>query len=260
MSIILESNKKIEEIDKFSTISLDDLNSVALLNRFDTKYIGNIKKIESILPLITNDYNILIHNGLKTFEYRTTYLDTSELLFYNIHHQGRSNRYKVRTRTYVDSGLIYDEIKFKNNKEKTIKERNKRYNKTDIFDKEFLAFINENTVLRIISKDLKPVLTVKHKRITFTDKNFSERVTLDYNLRFNNEENNEMLKNIFIIEIKKTSIKQNTVFERALKKNEVYPSPFSKYCIGTIYTNGNVKFNRFKPLIRKINKISTEVY
>ena len=43
--------------------------------------------------------------------------------FYNDHHNQRVNRHKIRFREYVDSGLIYLEVKCKTNKGKTVKKR-----------------------------------------------------------------------------------------------------------------------------------------
>ena len=56
-------------------------------------------------------------------DYRSLYYDTVDRQFFLDHHNERVNRYKVRFREYVNSGLSFLEVKCKNNKKKTIKNR-----------------------------------------------------------------------------------------------------------------------------------------
>ena len=67
--------------------------------------------------------SILQIDGKRKHDYKSLYFDTEDRKFYNDHHNQRVNRYKVRYREYVDSGLVFLEIKCKNNKGKTIKKR-----------------------------------------------------------------------------------------------------------------------------------------
>ena len=61
--------------------------------------------------------------GKGKHDYKSLYFDTEDRKFYNDHHNQRVHRHKVRYREYVDSGLVFLEIKCKNNKGKTIKKR-----------------------------------------------------------------------------------------------------------------------------------------
>ncbi len=257
MSLIVNQKSALyAELEKFSSVSLEDLSTVSLLNRVDTKYIGHISQLNDILSAIQSDYQVLEHMDTRSHEYCTTYMDTEDLKLYTQHHQGRSNRYKIRTRIYIDSDQIFNEIKFKDNKRKTYKKRIQRDNIIDGVDSEFLNFIEENTTLNGISAELKPALTVGYKRATFADKQFSERITLDYDLRFNNECRNNLLSDIFIIEIKKPRQHSLSGIESILRQKKFYPERISKYCIGIICTRENIKQNRFKPLLRHINMIN----
>jgi VTC domain len=252
--------KQIEhQLEAFSTIDLKELSQVALLDRVDTKYMGHLEQLMNILPSLVNDYRVLSHEGYNQFEYETTYLDTEDFQLYKAHHQGRANRYKVRTRAYTDTGVYFDEIKFKDNRKKTYKTRVQRDERDQIIDREFREFIAENDGLEDVADSLIPVLDVDYTRMTFVDLLLKERITLDYGLRFNKESSNSKMDNIFILEVKKSSQKQKSNIESILKVNRIYPSSISKYCVGMIFTNKDIKYNRFKPLIRNISKTNSEV-
>ncbi|MDC7234681.1 MAG: polyphosphate polymerase domain-containing protein [Spirochaetales bacterium] len=248
-----------QKLEGFDTIALKDLGSVALLDRVDTKYVGHVNQLAKILPALQKEYKVLYHQGVKQFAYETTYLDTSDFQFYRAHHQGRANRYKVRTRGYRDTGVYFDEIKFKDNRKKTYKTRVQRDERDTVVDVDFLDFIAESPELETLRDDLKPVLDVDYTRMTFVNNQYTERITLDYALRFNKEQVNSQLDNLFILEVKKSSLNQKSVMESILKNHKIYPSRISKYCVGMVMTNKSLKHNRFKPLIRNISKINSEV-
>lgn len=246
------------ELNQFDNVSLNELSRVSLLNRIDTKYIGHLDQLQNILPAMKDGYLVLKNNENCSFEYLTTYMDTDELKFFADHHQGRVNRYKIRTREYVDSGQLFNEIKFKDNRSKTHKERIEKNSDMRGVDGSFLRFMQENKDLSGICNSLEPSLIVHYRRITFTDRDFTERITLDYGLRFNHEKKNELLGSIFILETKRARQRHNSCIEKILHHNKIYPGRISKYCLGIICTREGVKYNRFKPLIRKIQKINTQ--
>src|SRR5699024_11402616 len=62
-------------------------------------------------------------NGLRSFQYRSTYFDPPDFEQYRAHRQGRRRRYKVRARTYVESKLCMFEIKTKGRLGATVKHR-----------------------------------------------------------------------------------------------------------------------------------------
>jgi len=116
-SIVLNSLKEYEHIN------LSQLNSVELLNRSDTKYIFNEKYLLPIISDLKPHYNLLQISSENVYLYTTTYYDTLDYLFYKQHQNGNKKRFKIRKRSYSSSSDIYFEIKEKNNKDKTIKNR-----------------------------------------------------------------------------------------------------------------------------------------
>ena len=83
-----------------------------------------------------------------------------------------------------------------------------------------------------------------------------ERLTIDTNLRFVNHTTGlkSSLKNAVIIELKQDG-RADSQMKRILLNHRVKPTRMSKYCIGTTITNPNVKSNRFKKKIRRIEKV-----
>jgi hypothetical protein len=86
-------------LSSFQPISLEEMDSVKLMNRTDTKYIFNKSKLPSILESLKNDYRCFFINGTRLSTYKTLYFDTEDFLLYRHHHNGILNRYKLRHRS-----------------------------------------------------------------------------------------------------------------------------------------------------------------
>ena len=105
-----------EILNRFDGITLKEMDSVALLDRVDTKYLFKVDLLPDILKKIMTEYYVLDIKNVRMSNYETIYYDTEDLSFYNQHHNGKLNRYKIRERCYMDSNLSFFEIKYKNNK------------------------------------------------------------------------------------------------------------------------------------------------
>ena len=90
-------------VDCFDPISLAQMDEVALLDRTDTKYVMNEGQLFTALISLTGYYQILDINGIRLNHYRTLYFDTTNFALYLRHHADGRNRYKVRSREYVDT-------------------------------------------------------------------------------------------------------------------------------------------------------------
>ena len=110
-------------LECFDPICLSQMKKFALLNRTDTKYVMSVGQLHNALANLSEHYRVLEINRLRMHHYRTLYFDTQDFALYQRHHSGGRNRYKVRSREYVDSGLSFLEIKLKTNKDRTIKSR-----------------------------------------------------------------------------------------------------------------------------------------
>ena len=117
------TEKFTSKIAKLRPVSIGDLDSVALCNRVDSKFILSEDQLFKILPCIKKNYYVLEINGVRAFYYENNYFDTPDLQFFRDHHNGYVNRIKVRTRKYVDTDTCYFEIKRKEKVERTNKHR-----------------------------------------------------------------------------------------------------------------------------------------
>ena len=240
------------KVSDFRPISLDEMNGVRLMSRFDTKFVLGINKLTDLLERIEPFYRILEINNNRIHDYKSIYYDTDERKFYFEHHNNRVNRNKIRFREYVESGLTFLEIKLKNNKGKTIKKRIK-------VDKILASLTTEHK--DYINKIIGHPLEVKAKqwiifsRITLVHKEQNERITIDTNLTFKDEDNQGDLKDIVIAEVKQERMSRSSDFIRIAKEMSILPIRLSKYCISTIKLKPNIKQNRFKKKLLYINKL-----
>jgi hypothetical protein len=240
-------------LNDFQTVSLDDLDRVRLLDRQDTKFIFNQIDLPHILEKIKPFYKILEINNDRVYTYDTTYFDTDDFLFYVQHHNGSRNRFKVRFRRYSSNKKSFFEIKIKNNKDRTIKKRlNVDEINKDLGDQE-RDLVSKITGLS--ANQLTPKLDLEFSRITLTDNNFNERLTIDANLSAKNGTSNKLFDQLIIAEIKQNKYNPKSDFIRILRNLKIQEMRFSKYCMGLLHVNKNLKYNRFKPRLIQINKI-----
>jgi hypothetical protein len=218
----------------------------------DTKYILSKAQLVLLLEGIKDDQFVLEIDNNRVFNYKTIYFDTPDFQFYRDHHNGCMNRIKVRSREYVESKLSFYEIKRKLFGTRTDKQRKII---PAIYDEVPLADYNLIQYKRLNNKPIEKKLSNNFKRITLTNKKFTERITIDLEIEFDNGKKQIHLPELVVIEVKqgKTDVFSNTI--QMLKKLRVHESSFSKYVIGVSLLEENIKHNNFKPILLKLNKI-----
>ncbi len=236
----------------FNPIQLEQMNQVTLMNRTDQKFWFHSDSLQDLLHAVTEDYFMLNVNGQYEIPYSTTYYDTGNNAMYTSHHNGKLNRYKIRRRIYLSSGLSFLEIKKKNNKGRTIKKRIE----SDFIQSSFTAteskFIATHTPFSC--DDLRPSLSNGFSRVTLVNKNLMERCTIDLDLKFSGPGNSIVLDKLVIIEIKREGTLLFSPLAAALKEQRIKSSGFSKYCMGRSITEPGLKQNAFKRKKRIIEK------
>lgn len=240
------------EIRSFEPISLEEMSAVKLMDRTDVKYLVPLHLLPELLKEAKSGYRLMEIGDVRMATYETLYYDTPELDLYHMHHQGKKNRYKVRSRNYVDSGLKFFEIKFKNNKGRTLKTRIVKSEIDNRMDVSSSAFLGATTPLDPLS--LRGVMWVDYKRITLVHKTLPERVTIDVGLNFRNEFRQKDYPGLVIVEIKQEKLKGSPFIE-LMKKFQLKSGSISKYCFGIISLFEGVKQNSFKPKLQELNKI-----
>jgi hypothetical protein len=242
----------IEQLNKFESVTLKQLDSVKLQNRMDTKYILSKAQLVLLLEGIKEEQFVLEIDNTRVFNYKTIYFDTPDFQFYKDHHNGCVNRIKVRSREYVESNLSFYEIKRKLFGIRTDKQRKiipAIYHEVPLEDYNLIQY------KRLNNKPIEKKLTNHFKRITLTNKKFTERITIDLEIGFDNGKKQIQLSELVVIEVKqgKADVFSNTI--QMLKKLRVHESSFSKYVIGVSLLEENIKHNNFKPILLKLNKI-----
>jgi len=241
-------------LSSFEPVSLKGMNKIKLLNRQDTKFIFNFKKLPFLLEQLKDKYYVLEVENHRITQYESEYFDTDDHLLYLQHHNGKLNRHKVRYRCYVESNTCYFEVKLKSNKGRTIKNRIKKNKINAIKGKKAQQLLRSN--IAINPDDLTSKLWIYYSRITLAHKDFTERVTIDTSLKFKNNVIEKQLAELVIAEVKQEKVSLNSPFIQLMRKEKIQPMSLSKYCIGTVLTNDTIKYNRFKPKLLIIKKIA----
>lgn len=242
-----------KQIEAFAPISLEQMSSVKLMNRTDTKFVTTTERLQQLLTMALKDYYIQEIDGQRNLEYDTTYFDTRDFDMYSEHQHGHANRQKIRFRTYCISGLKFMEVKTKNNHGRTKKKR------MEVSDMDVHEAVKRNFLSQYLNYSvdtLQPVLNNHFSRITLVNKAKTERLTIDSRLSFRNLVNGTQkdMGNLVIIELKRDGRVSSPIIEM-LRQLHIHPHGFSKYCMGSALTNPQLPCNRFKRKLIEIDKI-----
>ena len=240
-------------LNTFDPISLDEMKSVRLMNRVDTKFVTTMPRLLHLLEMAKDEYFIQEAEGLRNSAYTTLYYDTPKLEMYIMHHNGCLGRQKVRVREYIGSNLMFLEVKNKNNHRRTRKKRIPitEFNIDGAHKHDFLEGLCWWDV-----DSLQPALRNWFNRITLVNKEKTERVTIDTDLRFHNYRSglDKSLDQAVIIELKRDGNQPSPLLSM-LRELHIHPHGFSKYCMGTALSNPTVKRNRLKEKLHYVYKL-----
>lgn len=235
----------------FDAISLEEMDKVKMMNRFDSKFFLSKQMLQQVLEAVKSDYFILETAGTRIQSYNTIYFDTADDRFYLEHHNGRSNRMKLRKREYSDSGRVFLEIKKKNNKGFTSKKRMEIPGLEKALSDDETHFVKRNT--RLNGDTLEAKFGSRFKRITLVSKNFDERCTIDLDLHFNSYSAQKSdLKDFAVAELKQEKQYSRSKLAQVLKEYKIQRQPFSKYCFGRALNESDLKSNVFKAGIQQL--------
>jgi len=253
-----EGNSDLMELlNTFDSISLAEMDSVRLMNRVDTKYLIERSQLNGLLEKAHPDYRIVEVEKERLLLYSTIYFDTENVDMYLMHHNRKLNRFKIRMRSYVHSNISFLEVKRKTNKGRTSKKRvripmESFQNRT--FSEAEQNFLREKSPYE--ASRLIPHIKNNFHRITLVDNKLSERVTLDIEMTSTNLINGKTqnMDGLVIVEMKQDGA-CNSLFGDYLKELKIKSGSMSKYCMGMVLLNPELKYNRFKQKIGIITKI-----
>lgn len=177
----------------WAPISLSELNEkAAMQTRIDRKYIVDAEYAARVLATLPAEAAVLEIGGQREFSYDSVYFDTPDVESYRLGATGRRNRYKVRTRSYLDTGDTFLEVKTEGARSATVKERIP-------YCLEDRAFLNEQgrayvgeSLARLTSwapEDFAPLVSTEYRRTTVylpqsADNPLDSRLTIDTDVRW----------------------------------------------------------------------------
>ena len=245
-------------LNEMTPISLDEMSAVKLMNRVDTKYVADDLTVTKLFSLIKDDYYVQEIDGKRVAAYDSIYYDTVDNHMYIIHQDKKLKRDKLRVRNYVDTGTYFCEVKHKNNHGRTKKKR------VEVGENVFHDLKCDEKTREFVEKELheydfdgfEKKMSTSFERITVVNKGKTERITVDFNVRFHNFENgnDNGIAPLVVMELKRDG-RCESIFQKTLFELRVKPLSISKYCIGRALTDKTLKQNRFKKKIIKLEKL-----
>jgi hypothetical protein len=242
-------------ISPYETVSLSEIQDVALLDRQEKKYLLTEEKIFDILEKLPDLYQVLEIEGNRISRYETLYFDTRQYWMYLQHHNGKSNRFKIRSRHYESSNQNYFEIKEKKNSGRSTKTRIPTQKLVTNIEPELMIFLK--SCFPYDAAGFIPQILNTYKRVTLVSKRHDERVTIDFNLAYRHNTQSLNLPGVVIIEVKTADRENHSPIQTILRKMRIQSTSFSKYCIGVSLLCPEVKHNHFRPKIRWLSEVAS---
>ncbi len=240
-------------LDGFEAVSPELLARRELLQRTDTKYLLPRRALPELLGCLERDYRVLYAGEQPSALYLTQYLDTPAFRLFHDHRRGKRVRFKVRLRHYPDRSLSYLEVKGKSASGGTRKWRRPLAFLCDQLSPDDLKFVSGQVPLD--GSTLAPSLDNQFRRITLVGVELPERITLDMDLRFASGERSHALSGVLVVEVKQPRFSRRSPILQALARCRALPASASKYCVGTMLLRPELRHNRLRPTLARIERV-----
>lgn len=252
------------DLTGFHTISLEETNAKAsMMERVDRKYLVDAEGLQGILDQQALAYRLMAISGKTVFKYRSHYFDDHYQCYFD-HLKGRRKRHKIRIRHYVDTGLLFLELKLKGGRGQTLKFRENCHSyDTPFFDKNSRAYRFVDNYYQThygtpFTTRLRSSLTIEYTRFTLVSNAGEERVTIDSDITFQDTIEGKQWstgREIFIVETK--TVHGRGVMDTQLRRHGFQSqNGCSKYCIGVAITERVSRYNIFMPVLRRLKSLS----
>lgn len=234
-------------------ISLEEvMEHAALQTRVDKKFLLTPEQFTAFTQRLGPEFAVMQIDGIRSFSYRSTYFDTPDFEQYVAHRQGRRRRYKVRSRTYVESQLCMFEIKTKGLRGATVKHRREQpLEDAHTLTPENLAFADQVLAEEYGQQvpELRPALHNAYTRATLVNPIDGERVTCDVDLRYADDNAAVHGPDMLVVETK--SADGRGVSDQALAALGIRAVSMSKYCLGIASLNPQLPANKWTRLLQR---------
>ncbi|SCX44610.1 hypothetical protein SAMN03159343_1445 [Klenkia marina] len=224
-------------------VTLDELvGTAALLTRVDRKYVLTPDAAATVLGRLPGA-RVLTISGQRSFGYDSLYLDTPALTGFHLAARGRRRRFKVRRRTYTDSGEHWVEVKTRGPRGATVKDRTPGDGPARDFVDDVLARSGVGLV-----GDLVPVLGTRYSRSTLLVG--LARVTVDTDLVWRTP-GGRLLPLVERVVVETKSGSAPSAADRLLWRAGHRPARISKYGTGLAALHPDLPRNRWHPVLTR---------
>lgn len=224
-----------------------------LQQRYDRKYLVTAATFRAWLAELDEPLDVLEIDGGRQFGYESWYFDTPDLLTYRQHRQRRRRRYKIRTRSYLDSGECCFEVKLAGRRGYTVKERAPhpsafRDQVTPAAWRMLRATLGENGLP--MPSGLRPTLRTTYRRTTLLCRHRPVRITCDVGLVCDTGARRAAgPSDRVLVEVK--SVRERDRVDRRLAGLGVRPERLSKYCLGMALLTPGLVSNPWHPALKR---------
>ena len=238
--------------DRLPATDLEQVMKVAdLQTRIDRKYLLPAADFTTLLDAMGGELLVLQIDDRRLFDYESVYFDTPGRLAYHQHAHGRRNRFKVRTRTYLDSAQSVLEVKTEGGRGQTIKDRHPY----QVADRRLLtprgrAIVADALRSRRLAEDLERTLTTGYQRATLLHPATGSRITCDVDLTFGDRQHTSRGPDHLILIESKTAGAAAPVDARLWRMGH-RPVTISKYCAGLALLHPYLPANRWNRTLRR---------
>jgi hypothetical protein len=240
-------------------IALEELvERAALQTRVDRKYLLPHTAAERVVAGLAGSARVLEIGGRRDFGYESLYFDTPELTSYHLAARGRRRRFKVRRRTYLDTGQSFLEVKTRGGRGSTVKERTPDEDSCtlglDAARRSFVDAVLDRSGIRAVGTQLEPVLGTSYQRTTLhlaaPDGGSDSRVTVDTDLTWSLPDGPQLgLPGLAIVETKSSSTP--SAADRWLWRHGHRPCRVSKYGTGLAALHRHLPANKWHPVLSR---------
>lgn len=250
-------------VERLPAVGLDELvASAALLTRVDRKYLLPAADVEILLSGTGPGTRMLEIDGRRRFGYRSVYFDTPELHSYHATARRRRQRFKIRTRSYLDTGLHVLEVKTRGPRGLTMKQRLPYAGdgrSLDGPDRDRLAALLGGLGVRLDADTLQPVLTTRYVRSTLLLPGMAGRLTVDTDLVWSLAGLQPVTTRTDRAVVETKSGGGTSAADRLLWSLGRRPSVLSKYGTGLAALRPDLPANRWRPVLRRHLRTTTNL-
>jgi hypothetical protein len=220
-----------------------------LQTRVDRKYAVPVTELPDLVAALPDGFAVLTVDGRRSHGYESVYFDTPDLACYHAAAHGRRRRFKVRTRSYLDTSACHLEAKTVGGRGETVKRR-----MDHSFEERGRLDAEDHAALRDwLGPDLPglvPTLVTTYLRSTLVDLDGCGRVTIDDGVRGTGREGRSVLLADHVV-VETKSPAAATAVDRWLWAHGHRPIRLSKYAVELAALRPDLPANRWSRTLRR---------